>query len=198
MANCLDYVKSGVEAIIEDDVTSRFEAEELKNWNLLTRTNCYYEFISWRLSFIWVCGFFVRYIVLMPTRVFTCFLGVMWLTLCTALVGCMSEGENKRWMVQRVSVQCFGLLSSALSAVINYHNIENRPAGSGICVANHTSPIDVLVLMQDNCYSLVSFIAAVKLWEIALIIYLLDRTKSWWFLGCFATCFSPSFTAYLV
>jgi len=26
----LDYVKTGVEAIIEDQVTSRFEAEELK------------------------------------------------------------------------------------------------------------------------------------------------------------------------
>lgn len=69
-------MKAGVEAIIEDEVTSRFEAEELKNWNLLTRTNRYYEFISWRLSFIWVCGFFIRYFVLMPTRVFVCFVGV--------------------------------------------------------------------------------------------------------------------------
>lgn len=72
----MDYIKNGVEAIIEDDVTSRFQAEELKNWNLLTRTNRRYEFISWRLTVIWVCGFFVRYIVLMPIRVFTCFLGV--------------------------------------------------------------------------------------------------------------------------
>lgn len=76
LSNCLEYVKAGVEAIIEDEVTSRFEAEELKNWNLLTRTNRYYEFISWRLSFIWVCGFFIRYFVLMPTRVFVCFVGV--------------------------------------------------------------------------------------------------------------------------
>lgn len=156
LANCLDYVKTGMEAIIEDDVTSRFEAEELKNWNLLTRTNRYYEFISWRLSVIWVCGFAVRYTVLMPVRVLTCFLGVLWLTLCTACVGCIPDGETKRWLVQKVLIQCFGLLSSALSSVVNYHNIENRPGASGICVANHTSPIDVLMLMQDNCYSLVS------------------------------------------
>lgn len=164
LANCLDYVKTGVEAIIEDDVTSRFEAEELKNWNLLTRTNRYYEFISWRLSVIWVCGFVVRYAVLMPVRVLTCFLGVLWLTFCTALVGCMAEGETKRWMVQKVSIQCFGLLSSALSSVVNYHNIENRPGASGICVANHTSPIDVLMLMQDNCYSLVSVMEHLGSW----------------------------------
>lgn len=30
LADVLDYVKTGVEAIIEDQVTSRFEAEELK------------------------------------------------------------------------------------------------------------------------------------------------------------------------
>lgn len=65
-----------MEAIIEDDVTSRFEAEELKNWNLLTRTNRRYEFISWRLTVIWMIGFLIRYIVLMPLRVIICFLGV--------------------------------------------------------------------------------------------------------------------------
>ncbi|XP_039228519.1 glycerol-3-phosphate acyltransferase 3-like isoform X4 [Drosophila yakuba] len=49
---------------------------------------------------------------------------------------------------------CFGVLSSAISAVITYHNEDNRPS-SGICVANHTSPIDVLVLMCDSTYSLI-------------------------------------------
>lgn len=29
-AICLNYIRAGIEAIIEDDVTSRFEAEELK------------------------------------------------------------------------------------------------------------------------------------------------------------------------
>ena len=36
-SDVLDYVKTGVAAIIEDEVTQRFVAEELKNWNLLTR-----------------------------------------------------------------------------------------------------------------------------------------------------------------
>jgi len=30
LSGCLDYVKAGVEAIIEDQVTMRFETEELK------------------------------------------------------------------------------------------------------------------------------------------------------------------------
>ncbi|XP_034476232.1 glycerol-3-phosphate acyltransferase 3 isoform X3 [Drosophila innubila] len=74
--NCLDYVKSGIEAIIEDDVTSRFEAEELKSWNMLTRTNRHYEFISWKITMIWVIGFAVRYFILMPLRVLVCFIGI--------------------------------------------------------------------------------------------------------------------------
>ncbi|KAM6205687.1 glycerol-3-phosphate acyltransferase 3-like isoform 3-T5 [Sarcoramphus papa] len=32
---------------------------------------------------------------------------------------------------------------------------ENRPQEGGICVANHTSPLDVLILASDGCYSLV-------------------------------------------
>lgn len=154
LSNVLEYIKVGMESIIEDEVTSRFEAEELKNWNLLTRTNRRYEFISWRLTFLWVIGFFIRYCMLMPLRVFICFIGVCWLTFCTALVGFVKESYLKRTLVQAVSMHCFKLLSSALSSDINYHNTENRPV-NGICVANHTSPIDVLVLMCDGCYSLI-------------------------------------------
>ncbi|XP_029669955.1 glycerol-3-phosphate acyltransferase 3 isoform X1 [Formica exsecta] len=152
--SCLDYIRAGVEAIIEDEVTSRFEAEELKNWNLLTRTNRYYEFISWKLTFIWMFGFVMRYCFLLPLRIFICFVGVMWLTVCTAVVGYVPEGSFKRWLNYKVSLMCFAVLSSALSSVITYNNPENRPV-RGICVANHTSPIDVLVLMCDNCYSLI-------------------------------------------
>ncbi|XP_067008478.1 glycerol-3-phosphate acyltransferase 4 isoform X3 [Anabrus simplex] len=154
LSDVLDYVKTGVEAIIEDQVTMRFEAEELKSWNLLTRTNHYYEFISWRLSAIWMVGFFVRYFFLLPLRILICFIGVMWLTICTGIVGYVPEGPFKRWLNHRVSIMCFGVLSSALSSVITYHNPENRPK-NGICVANHTSPIDVLVLACDNCYALI-------------------------------------------
>lgn len=154
LADCLDYIKTGVEAIIEDQVTSRFEAEELKSWNLLTRTNRQYEFISGKLSVIWVSGFFFRYFFLLPMRVLICFFGVLWLTFCTAIVGYIPEGKFKRWTTKSVSIMCFNILSSALSAVITYHNPENRPR-RGICVANHTSPIDALVLMCDNCYSLI-------------------------------------------
>ncbi|OQR68634.1 glycerol-3-phosphate acyltransferase 4-like [Tropilaelaps mercedesae] len=41
----LPLVRKGVEAIVDDDFTKRFAAEELASWNLLTRTNKNYQFI---------------------------------------------------------------------------------------------------------------------------------------------------------
>ncbi|XP_059477664.1 glycerol-3-phosphate acyltransferase 3 isoform X2 [Neocloeon triangulifer] len=154
LSDSLTFIKAGVESIIEDEVTQCFEAEELRSWNLLTRTNRHYEFISWRLTVIWMLGFVVRYLFLFPLRVTICFVGVYWLTFCTAVVGYVPAGKFKRWLNSKVSIMCFTFLSSALSAVITYHNPENKPK-EGICVANHTSPIDVLVLACDNCYALI-------------------------------------------
>lgn len=39
MSDSYDYVKWGMEAITEDQVTKSFSAEEINSWNLLTRTN---------------------------------------------------------------------------------------------------------------------------------------------------------------
>jgi len=154
LSDCLDYINAGVEAIIEDEVTQRFIAEDLKSWNMLTRTNRRYEFISIRLTVIWIIGFFFRYLFLLPSRVFICFLAVIWLTMCTGLVGCLNEGPLKRSCYEKVSTWCFNFLSCALSAVIKFHNKENIPK-CGICVANHTTPIDVMVLHCDNAYALI-------------------------------------------
>lgn len=33
---------------------------------------------------------------------------------------------------------------------------ENKPKNGGICVANHTSPIDVIILASDGCYAMVT------------------------------------------
>lgn len=53
---------------------------------------------------------------------------------------------------------------SLLVAVLTVHssmcvfswNSENKPKNGGICVANHTSPIDVIILASDGCYAMVN------------------------------------------
>ncbi|XP_055838270.1 glycerol-3-phosphate acyltransferase 3 isoform X3 [Episyrphus balteatus] len=155
LEKCLTYVKAGVEAIIEDQVTSRFEAEELKNWNLLTRTNRRYEFISWKLTIIWMIGFFVRYIILMPLRVIVCFIGV----LIAILTNCIAALIPFYFIRQPVASLCykltFRIFARSLSCVITEHNEQYKPKSAGFCVANHTSPIDIAVLSTDCTFSLI-------------------------------------------
>ncbi|KAG1657696.1 Glycerol-3-phosphate acyltransferase 4 [Nymphon striatum] len=83
------------------------------------------------------------------------FVGVAWLVICTAIIGYLPKNKFKRTVYWNVSLMCFRILSRAFSAIITYHNRENRAKPGGICVANHTSPIDVVILACDNCYALV-------------------------------------------
>lgn len=51
-----------------------------------------------------------------------------------------------------------GLFQALLKTLDYFYVIcsrENRAKGGGICVANHTSPIDTIVLGCDNVYAMV-------------------------------------------
>uniref|UniRef100_A0A671M835 Glycerol-3-phosphate acyltransferase 3-like n=1 Tax=Sinocyclocheilus anshuiensis TaxID=1608454 RepID=A0A671M835_9TELE len=127
------FCKKGIENIVEDQVTQRFTSEELASWNLLTRTNSNFRYISVRLTIIWGLGVFIRYCILLPLRITLAVIGLSWLVIGTTL-------SNDR---------CFLYLSHGM------HNRENRPKKGGICVANHTSPIDIVILANDGCYAMV-------------------------------------------
>lgn len=80
----------------------------------------------------------------------------MWLLLTTCLVGDLPNGQFKRWIVRKTYIIAFRIMARSLSGVIRIHNKEYSPKNNGMCVANHTSPVDVLILSTDNNYSLVS------------------------------------------
>jgi len=152
-----DYVKTGIGSIIEDEVTQRFVAEELKMWNLLTRTSQSFEFVNLKLTTIWILGFFVRYCILLPGRMCILFVGLTYLmvisTVLSTIPGMLSflKGPIYNW----AALTCFRILSRSFSGVIRFHNKQYRPNSDGICVANHTTPIDVVVLSCDRSYALV-------------------------------------------
>ena len=74
----------------------------------------------------------------------------------TILVGLIPEGKFRRMAGHRVLITSFRVLCRAVSGVITFHNRHNRPQTDGICVANHTTPIDILILACDGCFSYVS------------------------------------------
>lgn len=141
--------------MVDDEVTKRFDAEELRSWNLLTRTNKNYQFTSWRIAFVWAAGFIFRFYMMFPIRLAIFVMGMLFLLATTSLIGLMADSPTKRWLYKLASITAFRILSRSVSAVINYHNEEFKPKCGGICVANHTSPFDVVMLHCDNAYSLV-------------------------------------------
>lgn len=61
------------------------------------------------------------------------------------------------------------------SLVVSYPaHRENKPQKGGICVANHTSPIDVVILANDGCYAMVSI---AKRW---VSLPLISDVLTWW------------------
>lgn len=155
MSDIFYFCRKGVESIVDDEVTKRFSAEELESWNLLTRSNYNLQHISTRLTVLWGVGVLIRYGFLLPLRVTLAFTGVGLLVVLTSIVGLLPNGRLKSYLSDKVNLMCYRICVRALTAIITYHDRENKPKNGGICVANHTSPIDVIILASDGCYAMV-------------------------------------------
>ncbi|KAJ7327174.1 hypothetical protein JRQ81_016933 [Phrynocephalus forsythii] len=81
--------------------------------------------------------------------------GMTCLMLCKRGLPVFLFNRAKDWLSDLVHLTCSRILVRALSGNIYYHNKENKPQKGGICVANHTSPIDVIILTNDGCYAMV-------------------------------------------
>uniref|UniRef100_A0A8C5HXG9 Phospholipid/glycerol acyltransferase domain-containing protein n=1 Tax=Gouania willdenowi TaxID=441366 RepID=A0A8C5HXG9_GOUWI len=142
MSDIFYFARRGVESIMDDEVTKRFSAEELESWNLLTRSNHNFHYISLRLTVLWGLGLLIRYGILLPLSERT-----------------IDQSKNDplscNFMSEKVHLMCYRICVRALTAIITYHDSENKPKNGGICVANHTSPIDVIILASDGCYAMV-------------------------------------------
>ncbi|XP_010202320.1 glycerol-3-phosphate acyltransferase 3 isoform X7 [Colius striatus] len=155
LADVMYFFKKGCEAVAEDEVTHRFSSEKLVSWNLLSRTNANFHRVSWQLSLVWVIGILIRYCLLVPFRVCLAVFIFFFLVFANTIVGQFPNGRIKCWLSNQVQMMCATLSVRCVSGPVYFHNRENRPQKGGICVANHTSPLDVLILATDGCYSLV-------------------------------------------
>ncbi|CAI4229393.1 unnamed protein product [Auanema sp. JU1783] len=152
----IDFVKAGIEAVIEDEVTSRFEAEQLVTWNMLTRTSIrFYQFVNWKLTTLYIIGLMFRYCIMLPMRFVLFGMGLIFLIVSTGIIGMVSDGPLKRKLNHHCMLISNRILSRCLTGVVYFHDTHNRARNGGICVANHTSPIDAMILSTDNVYALI-------------------------------------------
>lgn len=81
---------------------------------------------------------------------------LLYLVISTSSIGFLPNGSMKRWANDHATRIFFRIMSRSLSSLITVHNPENKPKSGGICVANHTSTIDVCILSTDTTFSLVN------------------------------------------
>lgn len=156
LGDIMDYTRQGLEAIVDDEVTKRFtSAEEMVVWNLLTRTQQQHEYFSLRVTLLWFIGFCVRYIILFPFRLCLFILGILWMLGSVIFLKYFPIENAKQRFGFYINIVLHRILSRVFSAIITYHNTEYRAERGSICVANHTSPIDVIILSTDNSFSMI-------------------------------------------
>ena len=127
------FLKAGIEAIVEDSVTCRFEAERLACWNMMTRTShIWCEFISWKLNLLYYLGFLFRYGFLLPVRAIIFFIGLIFLSMSTAVLGLLPDGSLKRDLNEKCMLTSFRILSRCLTAVIYFHDEHNKAKNGGM------------------------------------------------------------------
>lgn len=122
---------------------------------MLSRTNQQYEYVSFRVTFLWILGFILRYCILFPFRLILFILACFYTFISTALIGMIKNQRIRIFLNWYGSVMLHRILSRVFSAIITFHNKEHRAKPGSICVANHTSPIDVIILSTDNVYSMI-------------------------------------------
>lgn len=88
-------------------------------------------YFSWKLTVIWGLGFLFRYVVMLPLRFVLFGVGMTFLMLSTAVVGLVPDGRLKRWFNEKCMLACYRILSRAVTAVVNFHDQENKARSGG-------------------------------------------------------------------
>ncbi|CAG5096452.1 Oidioi.mRNA.OKI2018_I69.XSR.g14623.t2.cds [Oikopleura dioica] len=150
------FISSGIEAIVEDEVTQCFHSQQIRGWNLLARTNNFSFFnLGLRMSIVWIGGFVWRWMIIFPWRLVVCIVGCLWMMITMSIVSIIGHHSMRLKMAYWANIVTFRIYTRALGAVVNYHAVENLPMNGSVCVANHTTILDVVTLSNHRPYALI-------------------------------------------
>lgn len=151
--SCMECFTCGFESIIEDDCLTRLETKRNETWNFMTRSKTIINLKSWDIKVIWIIGIIFRWLILLPMRMIFCFFVMMFCIISTTLAGSLPKCKLTQKLCNKTMMQCSNLLTKVVATEFRFHNTEHRPT-RGICVANHTTVLDVVFLTFDNHFSL--------------------------------------------
>lgn len=154
VVNC---ITAGIEAIVNDEVTGYFKSQTGSHWNLLSR-NQVYDDTSSRLKILWCGGFILRYFVILPVRIIVGICGILFLIFSFSLLSVLHNRLPRRLFIflkDKAFSTTVQLMTKSFGAQISFKSTKNRPTKGSICVANHTTPLDIVMLSVNNVFTMV-------------------------------------------
>jgi len=144
LRDLLPFVSHAVHTVIQDDFSRCFQSAHSPPWN--------WNFYLWPL---WAMGVLTRYFFLFPLRCLCLLIGtVIWLLNLALIKTVVSENRRGEWERWNIRFFCSAFVLS-WTGVIRYHGTIAQHRPNQVYVANHTSLIDIVILMQQHTYSLV-------------------------------------------
>jgi len=144
LADAIPMAADAASVIVEDEFTRCFESAAPRPWNW----NIY-------LFPVWLVGVFIRYCLLLPFRVACIFFGSCVLIPAMFLSYLLKDNEQRRILQQRIIQLYCSIFIASWSGVIRYHGPRPQRRVNTVFVANHTTVLDVVILMQHNCFAVV-------------------------------------------
>lgn len=143
LKDAIYYILSGMQSIGNDKFTECFTAHKVKPWTQ-----------SWYNKIIWFVALIVRYCILFPIRAIIWHSYLLFVALCLPLTVIFPQSIRVR--IQRfLFIGLSHVTAVATSAVIRVHgNMPARKANQ-IYVANHSSIIDYVMLMNVTPFACV-------------------------------------------
>ena len=137
----------GIESIVDDGFQKCFERRSEPSWNYV-----------WYLAFPWFFGVLFRWFILFPIRLVYWILGHILFIIINIVGGVYftytrNHEKQKKFELYLVKWLAYVYVSS-WSGVVRFHGEKPR-LQKQVFVANHSTMIDVAILLQNNIYSLV-------------------------------------------
>ncbi|KAA8494297.1 Glycerol-3-phosphate acyltransferase 3 [Porphyridium purpureum] len=145
-----------VESVSADSMIRCFSSEPPEPWNFLSR-NAPQMGVPWFLLPIWLCGVWFRYCVLLPVRVFVLIVGTF--SFCAAFFlvstpcGMLITPSFRKSMQQTLLCYFASVFVASWGGYIRYHGERPQVRANQVYVANHTSLVDVFILIKDYPFS---------------------------------------------
>lgn len=159
-ADACACLSEGMDAIVGDSLTRCFNAEPPEPFNFLTRNMIPGQVQPMYVTLLWLIGLWVRYCILLPIRVFVLVGGFCCFAIVYPLVGLIlpakpgSGASSPQVVVRKWMQRCLAsIFVASWSGYVKFHGKRPSRQSNQIYVSNHTSLIDVFVLMKDYNFS---------------------------------------------